>query len=663
MNLLLQRPAGIRQIQHESRLLWLAGSILLCPFLGGNTAFAQTKVWDKSFGGVKYEHPSEDGDYIDGRNGYSYGTVMLASADGGYIIAGNSDSNVGGDKSEAGPGDYYWPDNQGYWLGNQDFWIVKMNTQGEKVWEKTLLTDSSEEKVGAMINTPDGGYLLTGHSYYKGWAVKTDGQGNVEWQKSFFGEGNNNSSQFTSAAVTADGGFLLGGYSNEDSGRSKSEPSRGSFDYWILKIDKNGNKLWDKTIGGTGQDYLSSMIPGSDGGFLLGGTSNSPASGEKSTRSYANDFWLVKIDSTGEIRWDKTIGGTGADALSTMLASEDGGYVLGGTSTSQKSRDKSENARDNNSYKGDYWIVKTDPDGGIVWDKTLGGDSKDELSSMVATADGGYLLGGTSRSAATGEKSEVSRDPGFEKADFWVIKVNSLGTKLWDKTLGGSTIDHLSGILPVSGGSYMLGGYSDSEPGNDKSAALKGYTDYWVVQISEDPLPVTLSAFSAKKEGLGAVLYWSTTSETQSDRFDVEHSINGKSWKTLGTVAAQGERKGLSQYQFVHSSPATGEENFYRLKMTDADESHTYSKICSIVLDAAFAMYPNPVSETLHVQTGNTGKVQHIQLLNSSSVPVYSSGKNFSGKMDVSKLDAGIYILKVTHTDGSFQSNRVVITK
>lgn len=663
MNLLLQSPAETRQKQQKKILQLITGNILFCTIFTGSPAFAQTKVWDKSFGGVKYEHPSEQGDYIDGRNGYSYGTVMLAAADGSYIIAGSSDSNVGGDKSVAGQGDYYWPDNQEYWTGNQDYWIVKMNAEGEKIWEKTLLTDSPEERLKTIVNTPDGGYLLAGHSYYRGWAVKTDAQGNVLWQKTYFGEGNPTSSELTSVSVMADGGFLLGGYSNEDAGRSKSQPSRGSFDFWVLRIDKNGNKLWDKTIGGSGQDYLFSMLPADDGGFLLGGTSRSPASGEKSTRSYVEDFWLVKIDSTGGIRWDKTIGGTGSDQLSTMLATEDGGYLLGGTSTSQKTRDKSENARDTDFYKGDYWIVKLDPDGEIIWDKTYGGESKDELSSIVATADGGYLLGGTSRSSAIGEKSEESRDPGFQKADFWVIKVNSLGAKLWDKTVGGSTIDNLAGILQVSDESYMLGGYSDSEPGNDKSAELKGYTDYWVVQISEDPLPVTLTTFSVKKEGFSTALSWSTTSETQSDRFEIEHSTNGKTWQMLGAVSAQGVSKAVQQYQYVHSGPVTGEENLYRLKMIDADESHSYSKICSIAFDATFAVYPNPVSETLYLQTGKPGKVQHVQLLNSSSAPVYSSGSSFSGKIDISKLNAGIYMLKITRADGSVQSQKVVIAR
>lgn len=662
MNLLLQTSAkNLRKRTSYAKLLTLTSLLLILTSINC-LVLAQTKVWDKSFGGVQYEHPSEEGDYFDGRNGYSYGTAMLVSADGSYIITGDSDSNAGGDKSEASPGEYYTPDNQGYWSGNRDFWIVKMNADGEKIWEKTMLSDMPDEELKTIINTPDGGYLLAGHSGYEGYAIRIDGLGNLVWKKSYMGAGTSGSSLITSASVTSDGGFLLGGYSNEEAGKSKSQPSRGSFDYWVLKIDKDGNRIWDKTIGGSGIDYLYSLIPATDGGYLLGGTSSSAASGEKSARSYGDDFWLVKIDTSGAVLWDKTFGGTSRDGLSTMLASEDGGYVLGGTSTSPKSRDKSENSRDTDFYIGDYWLVKIDNTGKKIWDKTFGGESADVLSSVMITSDGGYLLGGTSRSAAIGEKSEESRDPDFYKGDFWIVKVNALGTKIWDKTLGGSAVDNLTGMLPVSDGSFMLGGYSESVPGHEKSAAQKGFIDYWVVKISTDPLPVTLASFSAKKEGSNALLQWTTASEMHSNRFEIEHSTDAKSWKMLDAVAANGESRELKNYDYVHASPETGTENLYRLKMIDADGSHAYSKMCSIIFPSAFVIYPNPVSETLHVQTA-TNKILHVELLNNSLIPVYDSGKNFSEKIDISRLRAGIYILKISQADGSHSSQQIVITR
>jgi hypothetical protein len=150
-------------------------------------------------------------------------------------------------------------------------------------------------------------------------------------------------------------------------------------------------KQWDKTYGGSLRDIGRLLVAAPDGGFLLGGTSQSDISGEKSVASRGEfDYWIMKIDREGNKLWDKAYGGNGDDEIKTMITTPDGGFLLGGTSTSDSSGEKSENSR--GEY--DYWIVKIDREGNKLWDKTYGGNNYDGLGSIIATPDGGFLLAG-----------------------------------------------------------------------------------------------------------------------------------------------------------------------------------------------------------------------------------------------------------------------------
>lgn len=137
-----------------------------------------------------------------------------------------------------------------------------------------------------------------------------------QWDKTF---GGNLSDYLYCIRQTTDGGFILGGYSISDSGGDKTEDSRGSYDYWVLKIDANGIKQWDKTFGGNNIDILQSLQQTTDGGYILGGYSSSDSSGDKSEDSKgSDDFWIVKIDANGIKEWDKTFGGSKSDRMSSL---------------------------------------------------------------------------------------------------------------------------------------------------------------------------------------------------------------------------------------------------------------------------------------------------------------------------------------------------------
>jgi hypothetical protein len=298
-----------------------------------------------------------------------------------------------------------------------------------------------------------------------------------QWDKTF---GGSNYDALKSLQPTADGGYILGGYSNSGLSGDKNQASKGGYDCWVVKVDANGNKTWDKTIGGSGGDELASLLQTSDGGFMLGGSSDSNISGDKSQANKGlADYWVVKLDANGNKQWDKTIGGIDLDALKCIKQTSDGGYILGGWSNSGISGDKSHPNKGNNNYY-DYWVVKLDANGNIIWDKTFGGSLDDNLQDLQQTSDGGYILGGYSQSGISVDKSQNSKGG----SDYWVVKLDANGTKVWDKTIGGNYWEILASLYQTSDGGYILGGSSDSDINGDKSQpSIAGTFDYWVVKI------------------------------------------------------------------------------------------------------------------------------------------------------------------------------------
>jgi len=420
-------------------------------------AFAQNKLWDKTIGG----------------NSDDYFTSLQPTWDGGYILGGWSYSSKSGDKSG---------NNKGGW----DYWVVKLKADGSKEWDKTIGGNDSDILLSVQ-QTSDGGYILGGYSWSsksndktgnsKGntdyWVVKLKADGSKVWDKTL---GGNGSDVLVSLWQTKDGGYILGG--NSDSGLSgdKSQASKGGDDYWIVKLQADGSKLWDRTLGSRGSDGFNSLQITSDGGYIVGGNSSADISGDKSQDSKGNnDYWLVKLQADGSKQWDKAFGGNAEDRLTQLQTTSDGGYIVGGYSSSDISGDKSQDG------KGDldYWVLKLKADGTLVWNKTIGGNSQDVLVSLQQTSDGSYILGGSSYSSISGNKTQANKGG----MDYWIVKLAADGSVAWDKTIGGNSEDNLAAIYQNSEGNYLLAGHSYSNKSADKSQANKGGYDYWVVQL------------------------------------------------------------------------------------------------------------------------------------------------------------------------------------
>jgi hypothetical protein len=192
----------------------------------------------------------------------------------------------------------------------------------------------------------------------------------IDWQNTIGGSGND---YFATLAPTSDGGIIVGGYSASNISGDKTEDCLGDNDFWIVKLNSEGAIQWQNTIGGSESDVIASIAQTFDGGYILAGHSNSNISGDKTENNQGsintNDYWVIKLDSLGNIQWQNTIGGSLADRSTSVRQTSDRGYIIGGYSVSDISGDKSENSHG----AFDYWLIKLVSSGTIEWENTIGG--------------------------------------------------------------------------------------------------------------------------------------------------------------------------------------------------------------------------------------------------------------------------------------------------
>jgi hypothetical protein len=332
-------------------------------------------------------------DIIGGSNTYNW--CVQQTTDGGYIIVGHTET-------------FKTPEHP------FDIWLIKTDINGNMKWDKTF-GDFYFDSGWYVVQTTDGGYIISGNTGYGDvWLLKTDGAGNLEWDKTF-----EDGAGFC-IQQTADGGYIL-------TGRTRSFGA-GGFDVLLIKTDSTGDEEWNQTYGGAEYDEGWCVQDTTDGGYIIIGETESFGAGEE-------DFWLIKTDSYGNMIWERTFGGSQDDSSICGQQTNDGGYIIIGT-TRSFSEDE---------YR-DVWLIKTDNAGNMMWNRTFGGPKSDWGYCVQQTTDGGYIISGQTTSFGTHPNSEG-----------WLIKTDSIGNMVWNKTFG-LKFHSCHFVQQTSDGGYIITG-------------------------------------------------------------------------------------------------------------------------------------------------------------------------------------------------------------
>lgn len=396
------------------------------------------------------------------------GASIAETSDGGYILCGTTYSNNGHVSGNH---------------GNSDIWVVKLNATGDIQWQRCL--GGSQPDIGrSVLPLADGGYLVLGstrsndgdasgnHGMADIWLVRLNTSGTPVWQRCY--GGSLNDVPF-GIKPTPDGGYIIAGESRSSDGDLTS--NAGFADYWVLRIDSDGDIQWQRSYGGSGGDTAYAIELTADGGYILNGLStstdgdvtNAPVAG-----SGPENYWVVKLDALGNIQWQRPCGGSGTDRGFSVAQLDDGTYAAFGESGSN-------DGDVSNSFGGaDYWMVRLTNTGALIAEQSFGGSNTDRGSRAIALTDSGLLLSGISESM----DGHVPLNYGSNDA-FW-IRLLSNGSIGWTMVLGGSNSDALSIVdLTDDLGFIALGGSFSTDggiPGN------QGGSDVWVVKLGADPV-------------------------------------------------------------------------------------------------------------------------------------------------------------------------------
>ena len=389
------------------------------------------KQWSRTFGGAHWD----------------WGRSVQQTDDGGFIITGAT-----------------WS----FGAGKRDLWLIKTDSEGNKQWSRTF--GGAQHDYGWSVQqTDDGGFIVTGmtESFGAGsadlWLIKTDYEGNKEWNRAFGGQGCDWGS---SVQQTHDGEFII-------TGRTGSFGAGGG-DLWLIKTDSEGNKQWSRTFGGVDWDEGNSVQQTDDGGFVITGRTGSFGAG-------GGDLWLIKTDSEGTKQWSRTFGGTDGDGGLSVQQTDDGGFIVTG------------HTRSFGAGGGDLWLIKTDSEGNKQWSRTFGGVDWDEGNSVQQTDDGGFVITGRTGSFGAGG------------GDLWLIKTDSEGTKQWSRTFGGTDGDGGLSVQQTDDGGFVIIGETRSFGAGTGWRRFFGAErgDLWLIKLESEE-----AVIAAIIEGIAKEIQW-----------------------------------------------------------------------------------------------------------------------------------------------------------
>lgn len=432
--------------------------------------------WSKNFGG----------------GGSDYCNDIIQSRSGNFYCIGTSISGTG-----------QVTDHRGV-LAEEDIWITKFDMMGNFIWGKSYGGLYSEEGQ-SIFETKDNGLVFIGTTtsnqldvsglhfsfgsgpfgYEDIWIVKTDSSGIIEWQRCI---GSTDIDEGVKVMEDQDSNYVLLG--SIDFADGDITQAYGDFDFWFAKLNSHGDILWRKTFGSFWFETPHSFTILNDGGYLItGGVGGS--GGNVSCSNPDRGVWVIKLDSAGNEIWQNCYGGSSYDNAFDIVESNDGGFFIGATTMS--------NDGDVSGWIGyyDYWIIKCDSAGNILWEKCFGGPDYEYIRSVAASFDGGVIACGYS-------KGGISGSHGMD--DAFVVKLDAQGNLEWQKCYGGSYNDAANSILQLADSSFVFAGSSNSWDGDININGIHGSYDYWVVKLNPpsvgiNDIETTIGEIKIKEEG------------------------------------------------------------------------------------------------------------------------------------------------------------------
>lgn len=479
-------------------------------------------------------------------------------------------------------------------------------------WQKSLGGNNNDYPQDIRQAT-DGGYIIAGwsasnngdvsgnHGSIDAWVVKVDSSANIQWQKSL---GGSLVDKAYSVCLSGDEGYVVVGetYSNDGDVSGHHGDSQNP-DVWVVKLGQSGEIQWQKSLGGNSIDVASSVQAASDSGIMVGGYTWSN-DGEVSGNHGNRDFWILKLTQTGEIQWQKALGGSDSDFANSILATNDGGCIAVG-----QTRSNNGDVSDNQGG-GDCWIIKLDQSGNLKWQRTLGGSQLDHFQSIQYSDDGGYIAAGYSN---TGDGDIFTG----QQKEFWVVKLNQSGEIQWQKVFGGTQPELASSIQVASEGGYIVAGWSMSSNGDATNHYGSQFTaDIWIVKLADDGmLEWQKSLGGSGIDGLPIIVHandggYVFAGHSGSNNYDV--TVN----------------QGGYDFWVVKLNTSTGLKN------------RPFLMECSV--------FPNPATHFVEIRCSNNDPISMAVITDMFGRQQIIKQTDSSGRLDISSLPSGMYTLWLT---------------
>jgi hypothetical protein len=442
------------QISAVKWLLFMTVVSMMGPFC----IFAQNGpgiLWQKTYGGYWND----------------WGNTFAPTSDGGYIIAGSTSSDL-----------------PGYHTGGvqrpPDYFIIKISSTGNIEWQQ-VYGGTDWEALSGIIQTSDGGYAVIGMAQSsdgdiinpKGlsdlWVLKLTPTGSIEWQKTLGGSSGDNLSTSTIIQVR-DGGFIVGGTTYSTNGDVSF--NHGAGDAWVVKLTPAGTIVWEKTFGGSGYESLTSIVETKDSNYVFAGTATSN-NGDVSGTHGNIDIWVAKINKTGTLQWQKAIGGSNGEYSAKIIQANDGGYTIVGNTGS------TDGDVTYNRGQGDLWVVKLNSTGNLDWQKTYGGSNADYGFWITQQADNTYVISGSTESL---DGDVASFHHGAR--DVWILQISPSGKLQWQQTYGGSQSEDGASIFPTPSGYAFIATTNSNDKdvsGLNDTLTLSNPSDLWFVELCQ----------------------------------------------------------------------------------------------------------------------------------------------------------------------------------